>query len=190
VHTREQALGVSLEERFSGAQERSNRLVYTGSCVQEETMNGRKLVTSLCCALGIVGAIACTVGMFAIPLGLAGAGIAAIANADSMQNMSGMSTTGTASSTGSHLPAWIAIVNRFGPEILLGSVVLMIAGLAIRRSLFGALIALLGGIVLYYGMYGTTNITIMWPVTGAGMILLFIALIGLRRKHPAKAAAG
>jgi nicotinic acid phosphoribosyltransferase len=112
--------------------------------------------TSLCCALGACGAIACSIAMFAAPLGILGASVTAGAKADSMQSMgamAGMSPTASAAAAAAHVPAWIALLNLFGPQLLIVSVVLVIAALAVRRSVFGALAAVAAGMLLYYGMY-------------------------------------
>lgn len=145
-------------------------------------MSGRKIGTTLCCAIGACGAIACSVAMFAVPLGIVGASAATVAKASTMQSMSDMSSM-PAAHAGAHpasLPSWIALLDRFGPELLAVSMALVLAAMVVRRSTAGGLLALLAGIVLYFGMYGPVSLTIMWIATGTGFALLIASLIAPR----------
>lgn len=107
--------------------------------------------------------------MFAVPLGIVGAGIAAGAKgARSMQNMGGME--------------WPSLLTQYGPELLVASVVLTTLAVAFRRSLLGALTAIGGGVILYYGMYMQTNVSIMAALTIIGLTLLLLSMLGLRQR--------
>ncbi len=136
--------------------------------------------TSLCCLLGICGAAACSVAMFAVPLGLVGAGVAVGAKAGTASGMAGMSRASGA------IPAWVTLLSRYGPELLAVSLLLVVAALVVRRSMAGAGAALIGGIVLFYGMYGQANVSVMWLATIAGLLLLLASPFGL---HPLGRAA-
>ena len=145
----------------------------------------RGVLESALCALGVCGAIACSFAMFAVPLGIVGVGTAAAAKgASSMQGMAGMGSMGdiSASST-AHLPVWLDVLNHFGPQLLIASVMLIVVALALRRAPFAATVALIGGIVLYYGMYLQANMLAMESGTVAGLGMLISAMFGLRRRE-------
>jgi hypothetical protein len=120
--------------------------------------------------------------MFAVPLGIVGAGIAAGVKADSASSMAGMSDMSNMGGATAHappLPMWLTLLDRYGPELLVASVFLMVGALAVRRSIVGAMAALAGGIVQFYGMYGQSNMTVMWSATIVGMRLLLASLYAL-----------
>ncbi len=148
--------------------------------------NRKAFGSNLCCLLGICGAAACSIAMFAVPLGLVGASVAAGAKAGTAQSMAGMPGTSDMSQTESTMvhagtSTWVTLLNRYGPELLVASVLLMVIALAVRRSVAGASAAVLGGIVLFYGMYGQSNMTVMWSATILGMLILLASMFGLRR---------
>lgn len=118
--------------------------------------------------------------MFAVPLGIVGAGVAAGAKANSMQSMESMSGTPSSAAQAANMPAWIALLNRIGPELLIGSVALVILALAFRRSVSGTITSLVAGIILYYGMYSQTNMRLMWIAAATGFVLLLVSMLGLR----------
>ncbi|TAM60245.1 hypothetical protein EPN52_05715 [bacterium] len=141
-------------------------------------------IASACCALGVCGAIACSVAMFAVPLGIVGAAAAAGANTAThgMGAMTGMAGAGGSAPSATHLPAWVAILDDYGKALLSGSVTLMVLALLFRRSIFGVTTAVIGGLVLYYGMYLQTNMPLMEVTTGFGLVLLLLAMLGLRSR--------
>lgn len=142
-------------------------------------MNSQRLGTSLCCALGVCGAVACSVAMFALPLGIVGASVAAGAKADSMQNMSGM--PGADSVASRSVPPWIAALNHVGPELMVASVALVLLAALLRKSTLAAGTALAAGGILYYGMYAQARMSIMWVFTAIGLTLLVVSAIGIPR---------
>lgn len=105
----------------------------------------------------------------------AGVGLFATAGASAAQtSMAGM---GTANSPGSSsLPAWLDPIVRFGPEILVVSLLLVVAGVALRRR--GAAVpAIVGGVVLYVGMYVQNSLLLMYVAIGVGGILLLLGYV-------------
>ncbi|MDE2572849.1 MAG: hypothetical protein KGM44_10060 [bacterium] len=144
------------------------------------------MVNKVVCTLGLCGAGACSLAMFAVPLGIVGAGVAAGTAVGSsmhgMESTSGMAG-GAASGAGVHLPAWVTTLNRLGPELLIVSVLVMIAALALRRARYGIALTVVGGAVLYYGMYVQSNMTVMGAATVFGLALLVLAmLLGIWRQ--------
>ena len=93
----------------------------------------------------------------------------AAANADSGHH--GGAGSGTA-----HAPGWLDIVLRWGPEILVVSVLLIVISAALRRR-SAALPAIGGGLVLYVGMYAQPNLTLMYPAMAVGTLLLVLAYV-------------
>ena len=123
--------------------------------------------------------------MFAVQLGLVAAGAVAIAKGNaSSRDMGSMTSMGSAAASSAHgfVPSIVGALNRFGPEILVGSVALVVLALAARRSI-GLVPALGGGIILYVGMYVQTNVTIMWLATVAGLGLLGLAALGPKMRE-------
>lgn len=131
--------------------------------------NGR--ITACCGALGIGGAILCSLTMVAPALGL-------IAVQRTQPVMSGMSGPGQTSRA--QLPAWWQAVVASGPEILVVSVLLVALAVALRRRA-AALPAMVGGLILYLGMYVQPSLAMMYaaPILGIAL-LLFAYVAGLR----------
>lgn len=147
-------------------------------------MKSAQVGSACCAAVGVVGALACSISMFAVPLGIVGAGIAAGAkSASSMPGMPGMGNGAAPAGATAHLPAWIGVLNRYGPEILIVSVLLVVTALALRRSVPGVVAAVIGGIVLYYGMYAQPSIAVMAGATIVGLLLLMIPMFELTRRQ-------
>ncbi len=92
-----------------------------------------------------------------------------------------MSSVGSMAAT----PAWLSGLLRFGPEILVASLLLVIVPLALRRSI-GTLPAVVGGTILFAGMYVQSNGTIMVIATGLGFSLIVTALLFGNRKSAAR----
>ena len=123
------------------------------------------LITACCGALGIGGAILCSLTMVAPALGL----IAGQAARSSMGGMSGSASAGQA-----QLPAWWEAIVRLGPEILVVSVLLVALAVALRRHV-AALPAIAGGFILYVGMYVQPSLVVMEAATLLGIALLVLA---------------
>lgn len=94
-----------------------------------------------------------------------------------MPDGASMAGMGTANSPGSSsLPAWLDPIVRFGPEILVASLLLVVAGVALRRrSAAGP--AVVGGVVLYVGMYMQKSLLLMYVAIGVGGILLLLGYV-------------
>lgn len=139
--------------------------------------------------LGMLGALICTITMFAIPLGLIGSAAATAARAGTadrgMAAMSGMASGGSDPAVAAH-PWWYLRLQHFGPEILVVSLLLIVGSLALRRS-WGMLPAVAGGAVLYVGMYLQPSMAAMLWWTIAGFALLVVAMLFPRNRSLCKA---
>lgn len=134
------------------------------------TVRNRNL-TACCGGLGIVGAILCSLTMVAPALGL-------IAMQTSQRSMAGM--RGTARAGESHLPNWWDTIVGLGPEILVVSVLLVAIAAALRRRR-AAVLAIIGGLVLYLGMYAQSGPDMMYGATVFGIALLALAYVASLR---------
>jgi hypothetical protein len=137
------------------------------------------LITACCGALGLGGAILCSLTMVAPALGL-------LAGQAARSSMGGMS--GSASTSQAQLPAWWDAIVRLGPEILVLSVLLVALAVALRRRL-AALPAIVGGLILYLGMYAQPSLMAMEAATGIGTGLLVLAYVAGLRPGPCCAKA-
>ena len=148
--------------------------------------NRSSLASKLAFGVGVCGAFACSVTMIALPLGLVGAGVASGAKAasggDSMAGMGGMTAAKS-----SQQPPWLAALPTYGPELLLGSIVLIVLALAIRRS-WWASVAVVGGAVLYVGMYVQQNVAVMNASIVVGLAVLIASALGFRRSATKESA--
>jgi len=124
-----------------------------------------RLITACCGALGLGGAILCSLTMVAPALGL----IAGQAARSSMGGVSGSASAGQA-----QLPTWWEAIVRLGPEILVVSVLLVALAVALRRHV-AALPAIAGGFILYVGMYVQPSLVVMEAATLLGIALLVLA---------------
>jgi hypothetical protein len=119
--------------------------------------------------VGLVGSLLCSLSMVAAPLGLIAAGGTAAAQG----GMAGMGSehqgAGAAAS-----PGWLDVLLRWGPEILVVSVLLIVASVALRRR-WAALPAVGEGLILYIGMYVQPNLTLMYGAIVVGTALLILA---------------
>lgn len=79
-----------------------------------------------------------------------------------------------------HTPAWLEILLRFGPVILVVSVLLVTASATLRRRL-AALPAISGGLILYVGMYAQPNLALMYAAIVVGTVLLIVAFVASLR---------
>lgn len=120
-------------------------------------------------ALGIAGAILCSLSMIAPTIGLIAA--------QGLRSPGGMSSSATGHT---QLPSWWEILLRLGPEVLIASVLLVVLTLAFRRPV-AILPAIIGGLILYLGMYAQPSSTVMYATTAVGIVSLLLAfLAGLR----------
>jgi hypothetical protein len=118
---------------------------------------------------GLVGTLVCSLSMVAAPLGLIAVGGTAAAQG----GMAGMgSEHHGAGATAS--PEWLDVPLRWGPEILVVSVLLIVASVALQRR-WAALPAIGGGLILYIGMYVQPNLAVMYGAIVVGTALLILA---------------
>ncbi len=124
--------------------------------------------------VGLGGTLVCSLSMIAAAVGLFAAGGTAAAQG----GMAGMGSghQGGAGADVSHNPGWLDAILRFGPEILIVSVLLIVASVALRRR-SAALPAIGGGVVLYVGMYAQPNLALMYTAMAVGTVLLVLAYV-------------
>jgi hypothetical protein len=115
--------------------------------------------------------VAAAIGLFA-----SGGAAAAKGAGSSMAGMSGMGK-GT---TPSHAPGWLDLLIRFGPEILIVSILILTIAVGLRRTSAGVP-ALLGGLVLYVGMYAQPSLAVMYATMVVGVALLVLAYLASLR---------
>jgi hypothetical protein len=125
--------------------------------------------------VGLVGTLVCSLSMVAAPLGLIAAGGTAAAQG----GMAGMGS-GDQGAGAAHSPGWLDVLLRWGPEILVVSVLLIVASVALRRR-WAALPAIGGGLILYVGMYAQPNLAVMYGTIIVGTALLVLAYVASLR---------
>ena len=112
---------------------------------------------------GILGCIVCMGSMILAAVGVAGAVVSGSMSAMSMSDMGMNSMSGSS-------PGWLEPILRFGPVILIVSVLLVTLSIGIRRRGF-IIPSLVGGVIMYLGMFMTTNIPLMVSSTAVGFVL-------------------
>ena len=101
---------------------------------------GKRWLARLGGLIGLVGTLVCSLSMVAAPLGLIAAGGTAAAQG----GMAGMGSEHQGAGA-AHSPGWLDVLLSWGPEILLVSVLLIVASVALRRR-WAALPAIGGGL--------------------------------------------
>lgn len=96
-----------------------------------------------------------------------------------MARISGVGTSGLASP----VDLAVAILIRAGPVILLLSIVAMVAAVAAKRRV-AVIPVLLGGLVLYVGMYLQGQRAVMFVSIGFGMLIWLAASLWVVRLWP------
>lgn len=114
-------------------------------------------------ALGLIGCVVCLVSMT-----LAAVGVIGTAAAGSMSGMS-MSMSRMGSSSKPAASGFLNMLLKFGPEILIVSIVLVTLSLLLRRNLF-ALLSVVVGAVVYWSMYMQASTMVMVIVTLLGFV--------------------
>ncbi len=117
-------------------------------------------------AAGIGGTVLCSASMAAPALGLVAAA------------RPSMSQAGQAGVT--QAPGWFTAFSHLGPEILVLSILVMLVAVALRRWTW-VLPVIVGGIILYLGMYVQPNLALMCTSMVAGMGLLVAAYVASLR---------
>jgi hypothetical protein len=116
--------------------------------------------------------VAAGVGLFASTSAKAGEGAAS--------SMAGMGNMGGNAGTSTHFPGWLDALMRFGPVILIGSVLLVGVAVWLRRKA-AVIPTLVGGLILYAGMYVQPNLAIMYGAMVLGTVLLVVAYVASLR---------
>lgn len=141
---------------------------------------------------GTCGSLACIASMVLPLVGLAGAGAAA---GGSMAGMgpAPSAASGAATTASSHPDGLLGVLVAIGPELLVVSILLVTASLALRRRVAIAP-AFVGGAILYWGMYAQSSDAVMYATMAAGY-LIWVATyawtrIGPRPRPSVRAYAG
>jgi len=112
-------------------------------------------------------------------VGLAGVGVAAGANTagGSMAEMGSM----TSNSSSGHLGGAVGVLVRFGPELLVVSVLLVVVSMALRRPL-AAIPAAGAGALLYWGMHAQGGVTLMYVTLAVAYLAWVTTYIWARNR--------
>lgn len=138
------------------------------------TGRGKRAAALLSSTLGIGGSALCSFGMVAAAVGL----FATAGTTAAHTTMSGMGTM--TSSGSSRLPGSLDAIVRFGPQILVLSLLLVVAGVALRRR-SAVIPAVVGGFILYVGMYAQVSVLWMYvAIAVGGALLLFAYVVSVR----------
>lgn len=128
--------------------------------------------------LGLGGTAACAVAMILPIVGVVSS--AASAGAQAAGGMAGMGAGGHVA----HYSGLEGFLLRFGKEILIVSVVLVAGSFLARRVArrgYAAIGALVGGAILYYGMYEQSSVAVMYVTMAVGYTGWVGAYLWLRR---------
>ena len=126
--------------------------------------------TGVAAVVGMVGSFACVAAMVLTTFGVIGVGVSG--------GMAGMGTRG-APETGT-LSGILGFLLQAGPTILVISIGLITASLAIRRRI-AAVPALGGGGIIYWGMYGQAMVSIMDAAIVLGLLIWLATEVWTRR---------
>lgn len=142
----------------------------------------RGRLATCCSVVGIGGSLVCSFSMVAAAVGLfvAGGAAAAKGTGSSMAGMSGMGSGSSSGAAASHYPGWLDVLIRFGPEFLVVSVLLLTLAVTLRRRT-AAVPALVGGVILYVGMYAQPSLSVMYAAMILGTALLLLAYLASLR---------
>ena len=142
----------------------------------------RGRLATCCSVAGIGGSLVCSLSMVAAAVGLflVGGAAAAKGTGSPMAGMSGMGSGSSSGTAASRYPGWLDVVIRFGPEILVVSVLLLTLAVALRRRT-AAVPALIGGLILYAGMYAQPSLAVMYAAMILGTALLVLAYVASLR---------
>ncbi|MDQ3716078.1 MAG: hypothetical protein M3381_08700 [Actinomycetota bacterium] len=120
--------------------------------------------------LGVAGSLACTAAMVLPVIGAAGA-------TASMAEMAGAQPDGL-----------LGVLIEYGPIILITSILLVAAGLSLRRPA-AVVPALAAGAVMYWGMYAQPSYPMMYLTLIIGFGGWLITYLWTRRKRPQQATS-
>jgi hypothetical protein len=119
--------------------------------------NPHRVGPALAGILGLLGGLVCAAAMILPALGVAGAGVVGMAR---MTSGAGAVRPG----------GLLGFLLSYGPALILISTVAFTASIGLRRPI-GTWTALLGGLVMYWGMYGQAGLTIMYATIVLGIVL-------------------
>ena len=122
--------------------------------------------------VGLLGSLTCIGTML-----LAVAGIGGAAGMASMRTQAPR-----------HAGGGVGALLAAGPALLVASTVAIVVAFALRRPV-AAVPALAGGALLYWGMYGQSNLAVMYGTIAAGLVIWTATFWWLRaqRSHPRQA---
>ena len=137
----------------------------------------RGRLTACCSVAAIGGSLLCSLSMTAATVGIFAAGGARAAkDTGPMSGMGGSSR----SASSPHSPGWLDALIRFGPEILIISILLLALAVGLRRR-DAVVPALIGGLILYVGMYAQPSLAVMYAAMVIGTALLVLAFVASLR---------
>ncbi len=139
---------------------------------------GRGWLATVGSIVGVGGTLVCSLSMVAVSVGLFVAG-GATALQGGMAGMDSMDQGGPEAGV-PQAPGWLDVILRFGPEILIVSLLLVAASVALRRPV-AVLPAIGGGLVLYVGMYVQPGMALMYGAIVVGTVLLIGAYVASLR---------
>ena len=114
---------------------------------------------------GLAGSLACVAAMVLAALGIAGVGAASLGASADMAGMGSQANTASAES----LAVLVFLIER-GPAILLVSIAAIVLSLAAQRR-EAVIPGLLGGGILYWGMYAQDRLFIMYASIVIGLLV-------------------
>jgi hypothetical protein len=117
-------------------------------------------------AAGIVGSIACSVAMVLAVLGSVTAGVAGAGA--SMAGMAGSGRSAQRTAANGPLAGLMTFLTQHGPAILIVSTLAMTLAVLLRRPL-AAIPVLVGGVLLYWGMYLQPRLPTMYASIVVGL---------------------
>ena len=159
----------------------------TSSLRPTEKLALKERLSSVAAAVGLLGSVACSVAMLAALVGLLGAGVAA--SAASTSDMAGMNGTTRSPAPASHnsslpspLVSAVFFLVQSGPAILIFSIAAIALAVGFRRRVALAPLVV-GGLVLYWGMYMQADRLVMYFSIGIGLAVLIGAYIWSARAN-------
>ena len=139
---------------------------------------------------GLTGSLACSVTMILALLGVAGA--TTVAGTHAGGGMSSMASSSTESGRGpaasAHASGIMGFLLRFGPEILVISLLLVALAIGMRRRIAGV-VALAAGALLYWAMYAQSSAARMYVAVVLAYSAWLLDYLWARR-HVRLTAAG
>ncbi len=137
-----------------------------------------KIVSTCCAVAGGFGALACSVSMILVTVGLVGAAAAA---SGSIAGMAAMGSTSSGQTPSNGLfSSTVRLLVQVGPPLLIISIVAIAVSVGIRRRA-AALPAMLAGAVMYAGMYLQSSVPLMYASIALGLVVWTAVYFWTRR---------